>query len=131
MSKPVIAVVNDDTQFLRLMEMVLASAGYETLIFFEGSNAFEQIKSHLPDLVVLDIRMEHPESGWIVMDLMRLDPATASIPVIVCSADHHQLELKEEHLESKQAGVLRKPFDIEDLLTKVAEYLQSPDGSSG
>jgi len=123
MSKPVVAVVNDDTQFLRMMEMILAGVGYDTLIFFEGSTAFADIKTHLPDLVVLDVRMENPESGWIILDLMRLDEATANIPVVVCSADHDQLLSKEEYLRSKRAGILRKPFDIDDLISKVGEFV--------
>lgn len=130
MSKPLVAVVNDDTQFLRLMEMVLASAGYETKIFFEGSTAFDDIRAAMPDLVVLDIRMENPESGWIILDLMRLDESTANIPVVVCSADHDQLMSKEEYLASKRAGVLRKPFDIDDLIAKVAEYVRPPSVTS-
>ena len=133
MSKPVVAVVNDDTQFLRLMEMVLASAGYETLIFFEGGTTFDEIRNHMPDVVVLDIRMEQPESGWIILDLMRLDEATADIPVVVCSADHEQLLSKEEYLATKRAGVLRKPFDIDDLVEKVTEFVdaaRSPQAST-
>ena len=128
MSNPVVAVVNDDTQFLRLMEMILAEAGYETLIFFESGTAFEQIREHQPALVVLDVRIEHPESGWTILDLMRLDNATASIPVIVCSADHAQLESKEEYLATKRASVLKKPFDIDDLLAKVSEFVSRNEG---
>lgn len=131
MQNPVVAVVNDDTQFLRMMEMILAGEGYDTLIFFEGSTAFEDIKTHLPDLVVLDIRMEDPEAGWIILDLMRLDETTTDIPVVVCSADHEQLLAKEEYLLSKRAGILRKPFDIDDLVAKVGEFvsLESADAS--
>lgn len=127
MANPVVAVVNDDTQFLRLMELVLSGAGYGTLIFYEGSNAFDRIKEHLPDLVVLDIRMEHPEAGWTVLDLMRLDRVTAHIPVLICSADHEALEAKEEYLQSKHAGILRKPFDIEDLVARVREFVGLPE----
>lgn len=126
-SKPLVAVVNDDTQFLRLVEMVLSSAGYETVLLFEGGTAFEDIRHHMPDLVVLDIRMESPEAGWIILDLMRLDTATADIPVIVCSADHDQLLSKEDYLATKRAGVLRKPFDIDDLVAKVNEYVTVSD----
>jgi CheY-like chemotaxis protein len=130
MARPVVAVVNDDTQFLRLMEMVLSSAGYDTLIFFEGKTAFDDIRSNMPDLVVLDIRMESPESGWIILDLMRLDESTANIPVVVCSADHDQLLSKEDYLASKRAGVLRKPFDIDDLIAKVGQYLTPASDSA-
>lgn len=128
--RPVIAVVNDDTQFLRMMEMILSDAGYETFISFAGSAAFDELKVRLPDLIVLDIRMESPEAGWMLLDLLRLDTATADIPVIVCSADHEQLDKKEEYLRSKRAGVLRKPFDIDDLLTIVADHLPAESPAS-
>ncbi|MBA2453525.1 MAG: response regulator [Chloroflexia bacterium] len=127
MANPVVAIVNDDTQFLRLMEIVLSDAGYDTLSFYEGGKAYQNIKEHLPDLVVLDIRMEHPEAGWVILDLMRLDRETADIPVLVCSADYEELEVKAEYLESKRAGVLRKPFDIEDLVARVREYVGPPE----
>lgn len=127
MANPVVAVVNDDTQFLRLMELVLSDAGYDTLIFYEGDNAYQQIKDNLPDLVVLDIRMEHPESGWVVLDLLRLDRETADIPVLICSADYEALESNEEFLRTKRAGILRKPFDIEDLVARVREYVGPPE----
>lgn len=126
MSDKVVAVVNDDTQFLHLMELVLSDVGYKTLIFFEGGRAYENIKTHMPDLVVLDIRMEHPDAGWVILDLMRLDPVTADIPVIVCSADYQALEKKEEYLQSKRVSILRKPFDIEDLIAGVHEHLGPP-----
>lgn len=127
MANPVVAVVNDDTQVLRLRELVLSDAGYDTLIFYEGGNAYQQIKDNLPDLVVLDIRMEHPEAGWVILDLLRLDRETAAIPVLICSADYEAIESKEEYLQSKRAGILRKPFDIEDLVARVREYVGPPE----
>jgi CheY-like chemotaxis protein len=128
MANPVVAVVNDDTQFLRLMELVLSDAGYETLMFYEAGEAYQSIKKHLPDLVVLDIRMEHPEAGWTILELMRLDRETADIPVLICSADYEALDAKEEYLQSKRVGLLRKPFDIEDLVARVREYVGPPHG---
>lgn len=127
MANPVVAVVNDDTQFLRLMELVLSDAGYDTLIFYESVNAYQNIREHLPGLVVLDIRMEHPEAGWTVLDLMRLDRETADIPVLICSADYEALEARQEYLQSKRVGLLRKPFDIEDLIARVREYVGPPE----
>ena len=126
MTKPVVAIVNDDTQFLRLMELVLADAGYETVIFYEGGSAYNDIKEQMPDLVVLDIRLEHPEAGWSIVELLRLDRETAHIPIIICSADYAALEEREDYLKTKRCDVLRKPFDIEDLVTKVSAYIGLP-----
>jgi CheY-like chemotaxis protein len=51
-----------------------------------SSEAYEFVKEQRPDLVLLDIRMETPEAGWIVLELLTLDPQTRDIPMIICSA---------------------------------------------
>jgi twitching motility two-component system response regulator PilH len=87
---PVIAVVNDDTAFLNLMYELLTDEGYSCFLHIVGSTAYEKIRDEMPDLVILDVRMDEPESGWHVFDLLKLDPETHDIPVIVCSADAHK-----------------------------------------
>ncbi len=62
-----------------------------------------------PDLVILDIRMEHQEAGWMVLDLMRLDPRTRDIPVIISSADHQALHEREAMLRPQGYAILEKP----------------------
>jgi len=69
MAKSLIAVVNDDTIFLELMHDLLTTEGYRTAIWKEGDTAYEMIKEHRPLLVILDIRMERPDTGWMVLEL--------------------------------------------------------------
>jgi CheY-like chemotaxis protein len=123
MAKPLIAVVNDDTLFLELMHDLLTQEGYRTAIWKEGDTAYEMIKEHKPLLVILDIRMERPDTGWMVLELMRLDPTTAGIPVIVCSADTQRIREKEAYLREKGCDALEKPFLLEDLLAKVQAFI--------
>ena len=123
MAKPLIAVVNDDTIFLELMHDLLTQEGYRTAIWKEGDRAYEMIKEHRPLLVILDIRMENPDTGWMVLELMRLDPQTARIPVIVCSADTQRIREKEAYLREKNCDVLEKPFLLDDLLAKVHAFI--------
>ncbi|MHB8646108.1 MAG: response regulator [Thermomicrobiales bacterium] len=123
MAKSLIAVVNDDTLFLELMHDLLREEGYRTAIWKEGDKAYEMIKEHRPALVILDIRMERPDTGWMVLELMRLDPATAQIPVIICSADTSRIRAKEAYLREKGCDVLEKPFLLEDLLGKVRAFI--------
>jgi CheY-like chemotaxis protein len=127
MAKPLIAVVNDDTIFLELMHDLLTSEGYRTAIWNEGDRAYEMIKEHRPLLVVLDIRMERPDTGWMVLELMRLDPETANIPVIICSADTERIRAKEAYLREKGCDILEKPFLLEDLLGKVRSFIGPPE----
>jgi CheY-like chemotaxis protein len=123
MDKPLIAVVNDDTLFLELMHDLLASEGYRTAIWREGDKAYEMIKEHRPALVILDIRMERPDSGWMVLELLRLDPQTAKIPVIICSADTQRIREKADYLHEKGCDILEKPFLLEDLLAKISAFI--------
>ncbi len=123
MKKPTIAVVNDDTLFLELMHDLLTSEGYPTAIWKEGDTAYEMIKEHRPMLVILDIRMERPDAGWMVLELLRLDPETATIPVIICSADTQRIREKAAYLHEKGCDTLEKPFLLEDLLAKVRAHI--------
>ncbi|HEY8291255.1 MAG TPA: response regulator [Thermomicrobiales bacterium] len=123
MAKSLIAVVNDDTLFLELMHDLLTQEGYRTAIWNEGDTAYAMIKEHRPLLVILDIRMERPDTGWMVLELMRLDPATARIPVIICSADTARIREKEAYLREKGCDVLEKPFLLEDLLAKIHVFI--------
>jgi CheY-like chemotaxis protein len=122
---PRIAVVNDDTAFLDLMSQMLEMEGYETRIVREANAAFPQLREWLPDLVILDIRMDAPENGWTICELLKLDPSTSTIPIIICSAAILELREKAGWLEQHNVGVLPKPFDLDDLYECVKVALET------
>jgi CheY-like chemotaxis protein len=126
MTAPPIAVVDDDTDFLELMRLLLTEEGYNVVWLSESRKAYPSIRQLQPALVILDIRLEHPEGGWKVLNLLRLDPTTKDIPVIVCTADAVQLQTKTEQLKKHHAAPLLKPFDLDDLLVKIAEFVGQP-----
>lgn len=123
-----IAVVNDDTVFLDMMAGVLRERGWETIVCREGHKAFEVLRADPPDLIILDIRMESPETGWTLLELLTLDRRTSSIPVVVCSAALLDLRAHEEMLREYGISVLPKPFNIEALYRRVEEGLQRGSG---
>jgi CheY-like chemotaxis protein len=119
-----IALINDDTTYLQLMEDLLqAEEGYEVLVCKVSSGAYEFVKKQRPDLVLLDIRMETPEAGWMVLELLTLDPQTRDIPMIACSAAIRDLQDHEGLLKKYDIDVLPKPFDLDTLLEKVEAAL--------
>lgn len=120
---PRIVVVNNDTDFLTLMGDLLETRGWEAVVCREGRSAVPIIKREMPDLVILDIRMEAPESGWTILELLTLDPMTRDLPVIVCSAAVQELQAREPWLNSHGISILPKPFDIDDLYSRVEEGL--------
>ncbi len=107
------------------MHDLLTEEGYQTKLILASDKAYEAIRKEKPDLVVLDIVMEERSSGWTVLDLLRLDPETANIPVIVSSTDGNFLKSKEEALLAKHCDILEKPFLLEELLRKVQVALKA------
>jgi CheY-like chemotaxis protein len=121
-----IAVVNDETTFIDMVCDLLEEEGYQTVCYFSEQGGYEGICESKPDLVILDLRMEHPESGWNVLELMKLDPATAAIPVILSSADGHFLRNNAQRLTDKGCDILEKPFHLDELLGKVERAIGPP-----
>jgi CheY-like chemotaxis protein len=120
-----ITIFNDSPEILGLMQDILQDDGYEVLTWTASTTAHELIKRESPDLVILDVVMEKPDSGWQLLQLLTLDPETKDIPVIICSADIRFLREHEELFRSKGCWTLAKPFDLDDLLSTVREALAS------
>ena len=78
-------VIDDDPKAVQLLTNYLTPAGFKVLSAFGGREGIEAAQRQLPDLIVLDLMM--PEvSGFDVVDALKLDPRTASIPIIILTA---------------------------------------------
>jgi CheY-like chemotaxis protein len=111
-----IAVIDDDTEFLRLMHDLLEQqADLDVLICREWDDAHAFVVQQRPDLVILDIPMGAEERGWTILELLTLDPRTRPIPVIVCSAAVRALHQHQPLLTRYGICALPKPFDLQML----------------
>lgn len=119
-----ILIADDDVQILQMIRSRLENSGYEVITAHDGQDAVEKAKLHKPHLIVLDImmpRMDGTEAGRI----LRESAATCDIPVIYITAlksrnDEPELESFEKNL------VIAKPFDSNELITKVQMALAKP-----
>jgi DNA-binding response OmpR family regulator len=128
--RPLVAVVDDDLAFTALIQDFLEGEGYETLLIHESAGAVSALRAAQPALVILDIRMEYPEAGKDILNVLRATAATINLPVLVCSADQVFLREHREDLEHQHAYVLPKPFDLDDLLDLVHNCIgASPPGT--
>ena len=124
-ARPRIAVVNDDTAFLRLMQELLEHVeGYEVLTCRQWDDVYAFVKEQQPDLLILDLIFGGEERGWTILELLTLDPQTRPIPVLVCSAALRSLQEHASVLQRYGVEVLPKPFDLETLLEKIEATLR-------
>jgi CheY-like chemotaxis protein len=132
MERPKVIVVNTDPIFLQLIDDVLTEQGYNTIPCKESRGVYQAIREQRPDLIILDIRLSNPEEGWQLLEVLKFDPETKDIPIIVASADRLFLQAKEAHLRDKGCFILEKPFELDDLLAviKKAEAARHADGDN-
>ena len=124
MSRACIAVINDERAIVDMLTDFLQDAGYETIECFAGDGSYDLIRREHPALVIIDLQMEHSEAGLHVLQKLRADPATADIPVIICSADGYFLQKKAAMIHALNGEMLEKPFDLDSLLTKINALLK-------
>ena len=118
--KPHLVIADDEADICRLIKFLLRS--YELSEAQNGKRALELIREVQPDLALLDVMM--PEmTGLEVLDAVRGNPLTASIPIILLSAKGQVAEI-EQGLQSGATRYLVKPFEPLELRTCVADVLQ-------
>lgn len=127
MIKPAIGIVDDDPSMRQLLETMLVEAGFSVQCWANGLTAFEHLVRTPPDLIILDLRLgDDPEAGWQILSLLRMERRTARTPVILLSANHEFLQLRDRILRTrKYATPLTKPFDVGVLLAHIHRLLES------
>src|SRR5579884_3257131 len=108
------------------MNDLLNSSGWDTIVCRESNLAVGMVKADKPDIVVLDVRMETPESGWNVLELLKLDPDTRHLPIVVCAAAVGALREGGECLGVQGFQTRPNPFDIDALFAPNNTALDRP-----
>lgn len=114
-----VVVVNDTQEILDLFREILEDEGYRVTLYSYAFRDVSEIEAHDPDLIILDFMIGGEDYGWQLLQKMKMNRATASIPVIVCTAAVSLVRDLEGHLKEKRVGVVVKPFDIDDLLREI------------
>ncbi|WKK65105.1 response regulator [Lutimonas zeaxanthinifaciens] len=116
---PTILVVDDDTPIRSLLRQELGDAGYQVKEAANGKAALDMVRLSKPDLIILDVMM--PEiNGFDVAAVLKNDPATMDIPIIILSI----VQDKERGLKIGVDRYLTKPINTEQLFHEVDELLE-------
>lgn len=112
-----IIIIEDDRDILDMMQYIMEDEGYEVVALNEPE-PLEDIMQHQPDLILLDERL--PEiAGHELCSLIKADPATQKIPVILISAVPKIVEIAKD---CKADGYIAKPFNLEELTELVVRF---------
>jgi CheY-like chemotaxis protein len=118
-----VLIVDDDTEFVRLYSLFLRNKGLKVSAVYSASEALGAIESLSPDIVVLDVMMEHFDSGFNVSRAVK--EKYPDMPVILMTAigEETGLDFKpkspEDHSMMHADAFLDKEASPEELLAKV------------
>ena len=125
-----ILIIDDQNQLLSLMRRILEDEQYQVHILQDGNDAYSHMKALLPDLLILDLKLG-VISGQDVLKQLKEDSITAEIPVIVYTAAVVEAaevahEVENDPVLYQKVYLIRKPFDLDDLLALVEQVVNEP-----
>ncbi|WP_254565072.1 response regulator [Oscillatoria sp. HE19RPO] len=120
-NKPVILIVDDQPDNLRVLSSMLIIKGYNVRKALTGEMALTTCQKVVPDLILLDIMM--PDlTGYEVCESLQSNPQTCKIPIIFLSAlDDSTAKVKA--FSSGGADYITKPFQTEEVLARIHKQL--------
>jgi CheY-like chemotaxis protein len=118
-----VLVIEDDQGNVDLFRDVLEEEQYRVSVTASPDLEISDVLALAPDLLLLDLRFQDGMAGIALLQRLKADSRSRSIPVLVCSADHRQLNDLRDQLVAWDCGILAKPFDLADLLAMVQACL--------
>ena len=116
-----IMIVEDNELNMKLFNDLIESRGYATIQTRNGMDALGLAKTHLPDLILIDIQL--PEvSGLVVSQWLKESDETSSIPVIAVTAFAMKGD-EERILQSGCDGYIPKPISVHHFLETIERYI--------
>jgi len=111
-----VLLVDDEPMVRETLGQVLSDEGYVVDLAVDGVAALERVRAARPDAILLDLMMPNM-NGRQFLAALRAEPAYAAVPVMIMTAVHG-LELNLSTIGVSE--VVEKPFNVDELLNKVA-----------
>ena len=116
-----ILAIDDESDLTELIAYHLSRAGHEVETATNGWEAIEQVARNRPDLILLDLMLPDLD-GFGFCEILRRNPATATIPIIIISAWASQ-DSRLLGLELGALDYITKPFSPHVLVERVNRFI--------
>ena len=118
-----VLIVDDERTLARVIGIRFSAAGFEVDTAFSGVSGIASATANRPAAIVLDVRM--PDlTGFEVLERLRSDPRTASIPVVFLSANV-QDSARAAAMAAGAVAYLTKPYDPAEVIAVVTRAIDA------
>ena len=117
-----ILIVDDEQDIVESLKFVLEASDYTCYCAYNGEDGLRMAKEIMPDLMILDVMMPKI-NGYKISRLLKYDNKYRNIPILMVTARSQE----EDKLIGEETGVdeyITKPFDLDEVVKKVEEYLK-------
>jgi CheY-like chemotaxis protein len=118
-----ILVIEDDPAFVRILVDMIHRQGHRALAAMDGESGLQLAREHHPSGILLDVSLPVMD-GWTVLDRLKVDEATRSIPVHFVSAG----DTGRRGTERGAIGFLTKPVSRESIIEALDRLLRFGEG---
>jgi DNA-binding response OmpR family regulator len=116
-----ILIVDDEPNIVISLEFLMMREGHEVRVARDGEAGLAAVRTHRPDVVVLDVMMPKLD-GFAVLEAVRSDPDLAGTRILMLTAKGREAE-QNKGLALGADAYMSKPFSTRDLVEKVKELL--------
>lgn len=123
-SKATVLIIEDESYISRVLDTIIRTGGYRTVLAASSAEARTCISSYMPEMIILDLGLPD-EDGLKLLKALR---GWSGIPVIVVSARNMERD-KVEALDNGADDYITKPFSAQELLARMRAVLRRRDFS--
>jgi CheY-like chemotaxis protein len=125
-AQPHVLTINNSEDVLTLFRELLGEEGFRVSTQAYALKNLDEVKRLAPDCIILDYMWAEEDSGWSMLQMLRMDRRTKQIPIVLCTGAVREVEAMEGHLADMGIRVVLKPFDIDHLVATVNQALGRP-----
>jgi CheY-like chemotaxis protein len=118
--QPKILIVDDDEAMVEAMKIILEAKSYQVVTAYSKEEGMERVRDSKPDLIILDVMMDHMTDGFQASRELKSDPQTAHIPILMLTAIHREMDSR------LSPGFVRYSPETDDEYLPVDDFLDKP-----
>ena len=122
MTAPTVFFIDDSATMREVIKIAFRRENIDVVACHDGESALSQMSQHMPDVVISDVIMPGKD-GYEVCQTIKQNPSTSNTPVVLMSGVVNR-QVAEKAFAVKADELIRKPFQPQDLITRVKQLLK-------
>ena len=122
MPQPSVVFIDDSATMREVIKIAFKRENFDVFAFADPNTAMDHVENHPPDVLITDVIMPDHD-GYQVCEFIKQHPKLSAVPVILMSGVVNR-EVAEKAFAVKAAELVRKPFQPQDLITRVKQLLR-------